>query len=168
MKTKILTIAAITVLHSLLSTGVITSGASKVLAEPVEANIDQTPAIINTAQQEFNVRFRLASNTPRSCENLKASLTSKEVGLTSARRPLFQYQGQIFGLEQNDPPTSCLATFKVDSKYKGKVAYLKFTSGNLFCTDVNQRPRDINGNISVMVLEKPMDLKLNCSSRTRR
>jgi hypothetical protein len=115
MRTKLLTITAITLLNALFSTGAITSGASKALAEPLGAGIDQTPAIINTAKQEFNVRVRLTSNTPNSCQDLKVSLTSKEVELTSVRQPLFQYTGKMVGVERNYPPSSCFANFKVDS-----------------------------------------------------
>jgi hypothetical protein len=162
MRTKLLAITAITILNSFF----ITSGASKALAEPVRADIDQAPAIINIAKQEFKVRVRLASNNPRSCQDLKPYLFVRESVTTNIKGPAFAYTGEMFGLEKNDPPTSCLATFKVDSKYKGKTAYLRFEAGNSFCRDVNQRSRDIN--ISVTVLGEPMDIKLDCSSRTRR
>jgi hypothetical protein len=164
MKTKILTITAITLLNSMF----ITTGANKALAEPVISDIDQSPAIINKAKQEFNVRVRLTSPNPRSCQDLKVSLTSKEMGLTSARRPLFQYQGKILGLEQNDPPSSCLATFKVNRQHKDKAAFLMFEADRLFCMDSDKLTQDMNNQISVRVLAKSPDINLNCFSYTPR
>ncbi len=169
MQTKLLTIAAITLLHGLSSMGAITTGTSEASAQPIGTRITQTPTTINNFTEDFQITVKITSSTSSiSCLNLKPALYSKEMGETSARLPLFYYRGKMVGVERNYPPTSCFATFQVDSKYKGKAAYLRFDADKLFCMDRNRLTQDINNTIDATVLESPMNVELNCSTHTWR